>query len=268
MFHRPDPYEAQPERGEVWNRGAYLVEGLGHCSACHSPRNALGAELKGADHLAGGEVDGWYAPPLNGTSPAPLAWTEQAFFDYLRTGYSAEHGAAGGPMAPVVAGLRGLPDSDIRAMARYLVSLAPASPSVEPGQKERLEEAAKARASDPVHLAGARIYDGACAVCHEPGQGLDMFGVKPSLALNSAIHAEAPDTVLRVILEGARPQGLGELGAMPAFRDYLDDGQIEALVAYLRARFAPEKPAWSGLANAASRLRGQALTAAEAAITH
>ena len=106
LFHRAEAFQTQPGQDEMWNRGAYLVEGLGHCSACHSPRNSLGAELKGADRLAGGEVDGWFAPPLNGTSPAPIPWTEQAFFDYLRTGYSAEHGAAGGPMAPVVAELK------------------------------------------------------------------------------------------------------------------------------------------------------------------
>ena len=90
-----------------------------------------------------------------------------------------------------------------------------------------------------------------------------MFGVKPSLALNTAIHAETPNTALRVILEGARPPpGLGDLGAMPGFVHHLDDVQVADLVAYLRARFAPEKAAWSGLAEAASRLRKEFLTAA------
>jgi nicotinate dehydrogenase subunit B len=267
MFHQAKPFEARPDRDAQWNRGAYLVEGLGHCSACHSPRNPLGAELKGAGHLAGGEVDGWFAPPLDGSSSAPIAWTEQAYFDYLRSGFSAEHGAAGGPMAPIVAGLKPLPDSDIRAMARYLVSLAP-TPPADPGLKTRLEQAAKTRASNPAAFAGARIYDGACAVCHEPGQGLDLFGVKPSLALNSAIHAEKPDTVLRVILDGARPEGLSELGAMPAFRRHLDDAQIADLAAYLRARFAPGKPVWTGLREASARLRTETLTAGGDAMFH
>ena len=267
MFHQAKPFEARPDRDAEWNRGAYLVEALGHCSACHSPRNSLGAELTGADHLAGGEVDGWFAPPLNGLSPAPIAWTEQAYFDYLRSGFSAEQGPAAGPMAPIVAGLNPLPDSDIRAMASYLVSLAPAQPA-DPGLKARLEQAAKVRASNPVSFTGARIYDGACAVCHEPGQGLDMFGVRPSLALNSAVHAEKPDTVLRVILDGARPEGLGELGAMPAFRHHLDDAQIADLTAYLRARFAPDKPAWTGLREASARLRTETLTAGGDAMSH
>ncbi len=269
MFHRAEPFAPTPGRSALWNRGAYLVEGLGHCSACHSPRNALGAELKGADHLAGGEVEGWYAPPLNGVSPAPIAWTEQAYFDYLRTGYSAEHGAAGGPMAPIVAELGGAPDEDIRAMAHYLASLAPPAPAADLAQKARLEEAAKGRASDPVHLAGARIYSGACAVCHEPGQGAPMFGVKPSLALNTALHADAPDTALRVILEGFRaPPGLEQLGAMPGFAPYLDDAQVADLAAYLRARFAPGRPSWSGVAERAAHLRRQILTGGEAGINH
>jgi nicotinate dehydrogenase subunit B len=268
IFLQAKPFEARPDRDAQWNLGAYLVEGLGHCSACHSPRNALGAELKGPDHLAGGEVEGWYAPPLNGSSPAPIAWTEQAYFDYLRNGFSTEHGAASGPMAPIVAGLKPMPDSDIRAMARYLVSLAPAPPAAEPDLTTRLEQGAKTRASNPAFLVGARIYDGACAVCHEPGQGLDMFGVKPSLALNSAIQAEKPDTVLRVILDGARPEGLSELGAMPAFRHHLDDTQIADLATYLRARFAPGKLAWTALREAAARLRRETLTAGGDAMFH
>jgi nicotinate dehydrogenase subunit B len=171
-------------------------------------------------------------------------------------------------MAPIVAGLKPLPDTDIRAMARYLVSFAPASPLIEPGLRTRLEQASKARASSLAYLPGARIYDGSCAVCHEPGQGLDMFGVKPSLVLNTAIHAGTPDTVVRVVLEGARAEGLGELGAMPAFR-HLDDKQIGELTAYLRARFAPDKSSWTRVAETAARLRKEVLTAADGdAIVH
>ena len=148
------------------------------------------------------------------------------------------------------------------------VSLAPAPPVTEADLKTRVETAAKARASDPATFAGARIYDGACAVCHEPGQGLDMFGVKPSLALSSAVHAEKPDTVLRVILDGARPEGLPELGAMPAFRRHLDDAQIADLAAYLRARFAPDKPAWIRLSDSSARVRTETLTTGSDAMFH
>ena len=104
-----------------WNRGAYLVEGLGHCSACHSPRNALGAE-RAAAYLAGGVAEGWEAPPLNSLSHAPIPWNEDELYAYLRSGKSRFHGVAAGPMAPVVKELAALPDEDIRAMAVYLGS--------------------------------------------------------------------------------------------------------------------------------------------------
>ena len=110
-----------PTKSEIWNRGAYLVEGLGHCSACHSPRNALGAEKPSA-YLAGGFAEGWEAPPLTSLSQAPIPWSEDELFAYLRTGKSRFHGVAAGPMAPVVKELGALPDHDIRAMAVYLGS--------------------------------------------------------------------------------------------------------------------------------------------------
>ena len=110
-----------PTQSAVWNRGAYLVEGLGHCGACHSPRNALGAEKANA-YLAGGFAEGWEAPPLTSLSHAPIPWNEDELFAYLRTGESRFHGVAAGPMAPVVKELAALPDEDIRAMAVYLAS--------------------------------------------------------------------------------------------------------------------------------------------------
>jgi nicotinate dehydrogenase subunit B len=100
-------------RKPEWNRGAELVEGLGHCSACHSPRNVLGAEAKGTAHLAGGFADGWGAHALTSASLSPRGWTEQALYDYLRMGRSHKHGAAAGPMAHVIESLQPLPDADI-----------------------------------------------------------------------------------------------------------------------------------------------------------
>jgi nicotinate dehydrogenase subunit B len=262
MFHKAEVFQPDPSRSDLWNRGAYLVEGLGHCSACHSPRNALGAEVKGSAQLGGGEAQGWLAPALTQLSNAPIPWDEQAFYDYLRTGFSPLHGAAAGPMAPVVAGLKNLPDGDIRAMSHYLASLNPhlkQAPELS-ALAGNLEAAAALRASTPVSVIGARIYEGACAVCHEPGRGPALFGVKPSLALNSAVHADTPDTVIRVILEGIRVPDLGELGAMPSFSPHLDDGQIAELARYMRGRFAPDKPAWDELPAKAARLRNTPLT--------
>ncbi len=141
LHHDATPYVPDASRSALWNRGRYLVDGAGHCSACHSPRNALGAEQGGFAYLSGGSAEGWDAPALvaraagGGSSSssasgasgkaAPVPWTEHALFEYLRTGFSPEHGVAAGPMAPVVAGLAELPEGDVRAMAHYLASLSP-----------------------------------------------------------------------------------------------------------------------------------------------
>ena len=122
-------FQADASKSPEWNRGAYLTEGLEHCSACHTPRNALGAELGGAAFLSGAQVDGWEAPALTGLSNAPVPWSADALYGYLRHGHSAEHGSASGPMAPVVRELAHLPDTDIHAMATYLASFTASGPS-------------------------------------------------------------------------------------------------------------------------------------------
>src|SRR5579871_6423197 len=121
LFHNAEPFTADTTKSAIWNRGAYLVEGLGHCGACHSPRNVLGAEKTNA-HLAGGFAEGWEAPPLTSLSRAPIPWDTEELFTYLRTGASRFHGVAGGPMAPIVRELKALAEEDIRAMAIYLAS--------------------------------------------------------------------------------------------------------------------------------------------------
>ncbi|MEO9148656.1 MAG: molybdopterin cofactor-binding domain-containing protein, partial [Burkholderiaceae bacterium] len=123
LFHDPAPFQPEAAQSAEWNRGAYLVNGLGHCGACHTPRNALGAERSGTRYLSGAFVDGWEAPALTSfASNAPIAWNTTAFYDYLRHGHSREHGSALGPMTSVVRELADVPDADIRAMAVYLGS--------------------------------------------------------------------------------------------------------------------------------------------------
>ncbi len=255
-------FQPDPAQSDAWNRGAYLVAGLGHCGGCHTARNVFGAAHGGAAVLAGGVVDDFEAPALNGRGHAPLPWTEADFFDYLRTGYSEHHGPAAGPMAAVVRQLRGAPDADIRAMAVYLASLAP-TPGPAPGpaggpaggQAERALAAIARTAPGPADNLGARLYDGACAACHQPGRGPALFGVRPSLALNSNVHAATPDTLIRVILHGIDDPALPALGAMPGFAASLDDAQVAALVGYIRAQFAPDRPAWQGVTEAVRRWR-------------
>ncbi|WFU15284.1 molybdopterin cofactor-binding domain-containing protein [Bradyrhizobium sp. CB3481] len=254
LFHKTGTFQPDPAKSEAWNRGAYLVEGLGHCSACHSPRNALGAEIAGS-HLAGGFAEGWEAPALTSLSQAPIPWSEDELFAYLRTGESRFHGVAAGPMAPVVKELAPLPDSDIRAMAVYLASFNATAMdrAAQEALAARLESATGTRASAASGI-GARIYQGACAVCHEVG-GAPLFGSRPSLALNSNLHSTAPDNLIQVILHGISKPAITDLGYMPAFRDSLTDGQIAELVTYLRQQFAPGKPVWKDIHAAINRIR-------------
>lgn len=249
LFPQPREIKPDPTRSEQWNRGAYLVESLGHCSACHSPRNALGAEQRNA-YLAGGFAEGWEAPPLTSLSHAPIPWSEDELFAYLRTGHSRYHGVAAGPMAPIVRDLTALPDDDIRAMAAYLGSLNDTAADA-PALAAKLESATQVTVASST---GARLYQGACAVCHEVG-GLPLFGSRPSLALNSNLHSTTADNLVQVILHGITEPASSDLGYMPAFKNSMSDAQVEELVTFLRRQFAPDKLAWTGVRETIARVR-------------
>jgi nicotinate dehydrogenase subunit B len=254
LFHRPSVFQPDMSKSETWNRGAYLVEGLGHCSACHSPRNALGAEKQNA-YLAGGFAEGWEAPALTSLSEAPIPWSEDELYAYLRTGESRFHGVAAGPMAPVVKELAALPDQDIRAMAVYLGSFN--DTAIDNAAQHNLAAKLEATTSTTAVAAsslGARLYRGACAVCHEVG-GPPLFGSRPSLALNSNLHSAVPDNLIQVILHGIAEPVSSDLGYMPGFKDSMTDAQVAELTSYLRRQFAPDKPAWTEIEGAVGRIR-------------
>ncbi len=261
-FHDPTPSRPEPAQTAEWNRGAYLVNGLGHCGACHTPRNALGAERADAgSFLAGAMVDGWQAPALTSVaSNAPIAWSADAFYDYLRHGHSREHGAALGPMAPVVRELRRVPDADIRAMAIYLASFneQPQAASAGAGAAAQVVQAAATTSAAAQPGPGQRLFDNACAACHHDGDGPKLLGVNTPLALSSKLHSDRPDNLIHTILDGVQqPPGL-EVGFMAGFRDALDDAQIEQLARYMRARFAPQQPAWRELGATVTQMRAAA----------
>jgi len=254
LFLRRNTFTADATQSAQWNRGAYLVNGLGHCSACHTPRNAFGAEKTGAAFMSGGVADGWEAPALSTLSNAPVPWSEDELFGYLRHGHAPLHGVAAGPMAPVVGDLAALPDSDIRAMATYLASLNPLEPNADPQAVARQYEQASALTGAPATL-GARLFDGACAACHHTGSGPQLFGAHPSLALNTNLHSATPDNLIRVILDGIGSPARPELGTMPAYRDSFNDAQVAELVSWLRQQFAGGKPAWQDVTQSVARIR-------------
>ncbi|QNP59769.1 cytochrome c [Paenacidovorax monticola] len=228
LFFAPGGAVSDPTRSEDWNRGAYLVNGLGHCAACHTPRNALGAPSEGRA-FSGGliPVQNWYAPALNAAAEAGVAaWPVEDVVALLRTGV-APHGGVSGPMAEVVfRSTQYLNDSDLRAMATYLRAL--------PAQERAQPPVAKpsARALER----GAKVYEQQCAQCHgDAGQG--EAGAFPALAGNRAVVMADPTNVVRIVLQGGylpatagnpRPHG------MPPFMHVLGDEDIAAVSTFIR----------------------------------
>jgi mono/diheme cytochrome c family protein len=240
LFLNRGPRNEDAAQSADWNRGAYLVESAAHCGACHTPRNFLGAEQK-SDAYVGGSSEGWDAPALNSSSPAPVAWTADQLFEYLRTGWQAQHGAASGPMASVTENLPRVPDKDIRAIAVYVASLSEGR-QVTPSPAPRFVGSS----------AAGNIYTGACGVCHDKPVGVASQGLP--LSSSSSLREARPRNAINIILHGIarRP---GEPGPfMPAFDGTLTDGQIADLTAYIRSRFTNE-PAWSNIGDEIDKIR-------------
>jgi mono/diheme cytochrome c family protein len=245
LFLKRGTYKADSTHSTEWNRGAYLVEGLAHCGACHTPRNALGAE-KASASFSGGDVDNWHAYAINAQSHSPLPWTTDALFHYLRHGWDSDHGVARGPMAEVTANLSSVPESDVRAIALYMTSV------FGPPTQDRLNQANATRAdikSPPAQQApagtpGALIYQAACATCHESERPLPYSGI--NLRLSTALSAPDPRNAANIILSGIRPVGGERSPIMPGFANSMTDDQISALLGFLRARFSAQ-PAWIGV---------------------
>jgi mono/diheme cytochrome c family protein len=260
LYFKAGELKPDPALSAELNRGAYLVEGLAHCGACHTPRNPLGAEANDR-YLGGGEIDGWHAPALNGASPAPVPWTSEQLFSYLRTGFVPAHGVAAGPMQPVANNLGTVAEQDVKAIAAYIgAMLGPAT-----ANRRQAAGAPTAQATPRASVGdtkseggadGAVIYAGACALCHEPtGQAFSAHGI----ALTASKVVAMPDArnLSRVILEGIDPPNASPAALMPGFGAALTDSQIAALMAYLRRSFS-DQPAWSGLENTVREARQSA----------
>lgn len=246
LYFHPGVQAARPDRPAAWNRGAYLVEGLGHCGACHAARNALGA---GSGGLSGALMagSGWYAPALAGQAVFGAAPRDAGeLVQLLGSGVSA-HAAVSGPMAEVVgAGLQYLSEPDLRAMAAYLQAV----PAAQDGAA-----AAPVRApSDAVFQAGARLYGKHCAGCHgDDGRGAtggNGAPAYPPLAGNRTLAAAQPVNAIRAVLHGGFPPataGNPRPYGMPPFGPLLDDAEVAAVLGYARASWgnaaAPLTPA-------------------------
>jgi mono/diheme cytochrome c family protein len=260
LFLHPGPYRAGAARDASSNRGAYLAEGLGHCGACHTPRNALGAE-KPNRKFAGSVVDGWTAYALNAASPAPVPWNAEALDHYLRHGFDENHGVARGPMADVADDLRSASAEDVRAIATYVAKhmnhAVPENDQVV--QQVELQDArgkshadASAdsqsntlRAVDTENDEGAVIYAGACAGCHEGPRALPYGGI--DLALSSAISGPSAGNLVNIVLYGLPAAEAVRAPIMPGFAAAMNDAQVAALARYLRARFSDKGP-WTAIA--------------------
>jgi len=242
LFFRAAPFRPDPARDAQWNRGAYLVQGLAHCGACHTPRNLLGAEQAG-HALAGGEVEGWYAYAVNGASPAPVPWSADSLYAFLRHGWQPQHGDALGPMREVTDELAGAPDDDLRAIAAYIAS------GLGKGAMRPVPAPIAAPASS-----GETLYQGACADCHEKRGGPPFAGI--DLARSSATHAPNAIDLANIITGGIPASGEERAPIMPGFGVVLTGRQTTELIAWLRARFGAAHPR-DGIAEAVQAARAK-----------
>ncbi|QXL85253.1 cytochrome c [Comamonas sp. NLF-1-9] len=227
LYFRPAPERPAPQT--PLQRGAYIAQALGHCAACHSPRDALGGPLRG-EALSGAIVPGeyWWAPSLHSPAQAGVAdWSEQDIATLLTSGRSAQAGVSG-PMAEVVFhSLQYLTADDALALARWLRALPQHAPAAGPS--------APAAAAQVLER-GAKLYADYCAECHQD-EGQGKRGAFPALAGNRAVTMAEPLNLIQITLHGGylpatagnpRPHG------MPPFRQSMTDADIAAVLSYIR----------------------------------
>jgi mono/diheme cytochrome c family protein len=240
VYFQPSPFLADKSQSAEWNRGAYLVQGLGHCAACHSPRNALGASGSVSD-LSGGlmPVVNWYAPDLTSDAESGLASTPlPEIVRLLRTG-AADTAQTNGPMGEVVQhSLQHLNAADLQAMAVYLQSRAQSTPQPAPAK------AGPARISLQVATMGSAVYERQCLQCHgDQGEGVKTASGEvayPALAGNRAVLLKDPTNLVQLVLYGGygpATEGHPRPFGMPPAVLELDDRDIAAVLTHLRTQW-------------------------------
>jgi mono/diheme cytochrome c family protein len=248
LFLRQGAYTPDPAQDDKWNRGAYLVEGLAHCGACHTPLNILGAERGGNARYAGETLEGWHAPALNADSPAPVPWTVDAMVNFLLDGWDGDHGIAAGTMTPVVNGLGSLTEDDAEAIATYILSFQDktelaARTKAAKSFAEEVAFGASPRPPPPPDTSlgrGEATFTRVCANCHRAGTNT------APLALSSVVNGPDPRNLIHIIDQGIEPPRNSADRSMPAFRGSLSASNLADLVTFVRAHFS-RKPAWSNV---------------------
>jgi mono/diheme cytochrome c family protein len=243
LYFRPQPQVEDAARTPEWNRGAYLVQGLGHCGACHGARDWLGGQ-RGMD-LSGGLIPmrNWYAPSLTSPGEAGMAdWPLQDIVQLLATGTSPR-GTVQGPMADVVLhSTQYLEPGDLRAMAVYLKSLPQKAADSDP------RELPRAPASVIEH--GSKLYGEHCAACHgDEGQG--VRGAYPPLAGNRAVTLARTENLVQIVLRGGFPpatRGNPRPFGMPPFATRLSDADMAAVITAIRSSWGNQAAPVSELA--------------------
>jgi mono/diheme cytochrome c family protein len=236
LYFTEGDYRPDPKQSAEWNRGAYLVDGPGHCGACHTPKTVLGGD-RIDQYMRGSYLQGWSAPDITNDKRLGLGgWSKEDLVSYLKSGHNRVT-AATGPMGEVVTlSTTHMTDPDLNAIATYLKSL--------PG---RTDSASPLPAGNPAMVAGAAIYRDQCSACH----GLDGKGIAelfPSVADSSMLRSADPTTSIRIVLRGARSVGTTAqptASGMPSYGRQLDDEQVAAVLTYMRNN-------WGGAAEAVS----------------
>jgi mono/diheme cytochrome c family protein/uncharacterized membrane protein YphA (DoxX/SURF4 family) len=223
---KPGPLEPDPSQSAEWNRGRYLVEALGHCGTCHTPKTALGADQDTA-HLQGTTLQGWFAPNITADDRKGIGrWPNVELVNYLKTGANHDAIASGGMGEEVVHSSSHMTDDDLVAIATYLLSLKPAP----------YDGPQALAASDARMVAGQAIYKDNCSGCHtDAGTGVPRLF--PRLAGNPAVQSDDPTTLIRTVMFGS--QGAATATAptgptMPGFAWRLNDAQVVSVLTYIR----------------------------------
>jgi mono/diheme cytochrome c family protein len=247
LFNPDRRFEPRVARSPQWNRGAYLVEALGHCGECHTPRNLFQA-LNNRSKFAGTVQAGWRAYNITSDPASGLgAWSDGDVAQYLSLGHADGHGTATGPMGEAIdEGLSYLAQSDITAMVAYLRSLPAIATSDLPVANARPASSLYTEGvTANVNPQGMAVYEGACASCH------GWSGVSPVIPFATltgarAVNDSTGNNVAQVILSGARRAPKGDKANMPAFEGAYSDYEIASVANYITARFGTQPSALTG----------------------